>query len=116
MFNCFFEVNLRDTGCETVWKNPVEYLPVCHHRKRRVCNTEAEHALLPVSQNNPKCLQSRAFILKSIDRIDFNLCLFESVGILKAIYVHFSPIKGYFNSEIICTKNVHDTLENRKSR
>ena len=21
--------------------------------------------------------------------------------------VHFSPIKGYYNAEIICTKNVH---------
>ena len=61
-----------------------------------------------VSQNSPKCLHSRAFILKSTDQIDLNLCLLESVGIFKAIYVHFSPIKGYYNTEIICTKNVHD--------
>ena len=47
-------------------------------------------------------------VLKSIGRIDLNLCLLESMGISKAIYVHFSPIKGYYNTEIICTKNVHD--------
>ena len=48
-----------------------------------------------VSQNSPKCLHSRAFNLKSIVRIDLNLCFLESMAIFKAKYVHFSPIKGY---------------------
>ena len=36
-----------------------------------------------------------------------NLCFLESVGFNKETDVHFSPIKGYYNTEIICTKNVH---------
>ena len=48
-----------------------------------------------VSQNSPKCLHSRAFILKSTDQIHLNLRLLESVGIFAAIYVHFIPIKGF---------------------
>ena len=80
-------------------------LPVCDYRKRSVSHTET---LLSVSQNSPKCLHSRAFILKSTHQFDLNLYLVVSVGIFKAIYVHFIPIKGFYNTEISCTKIVND--------
>ena len=88
-------------------------MPVCHYRKRAARTLSCQYLAVlsdvaSVSQNSPKCLHSRAFILKSTDQIDLNLCLLESVGIFEAIYVHFIPIKGFYNTEISCTKIVHD--------